>query len=170
MAACRDGAALLCSVFPWRDPTSEGRASARPIHLESWIEIISQIEEVQSLCLAFLLPERRKCPVQGWRVPEGQSEISRWRKPPVRCQENATPAGAAQIADRLATPLPGLGKFWISDRWLAPPANFQDASGVIRFTEALLYRGTREGMCWRSCGVFLRVGLRLTIARHPLPQ
>jgi hypothetical protein len=45
--------------------------------------------------------------------------------------KNAAPAGAAEIMRHHSTAPPGLVALFIHIRWLAPPANFRHASGVM---------------------------------------
>ena len=67
--------------------------------------------------------------------PEGTLEIS----PPEagashRFVANIDPSpgwGGGNRTTTIASPLPGLASFCVRNRWLAPPANVHDASGVL---------------------------------------
>ena len=50
--------------------------------------------------------------------------------------------GAAEIAQpSIPSPLPGLVAYCVRDRWLAPPANLHDASGVRYARQSSLENG-----------------------------
>src|SRR5437588_590821 len=64
--------------------------------------------------------------------PEGCMEISRWRKPPdLREKRHAPRQGRWDEASHVFPP-PLPGRMFVGDviRWLAPPANFVQASGL----------------------------------------
>ena len=57
----------------------------------------------------------------------GPSEISRWRKPPVRIARESEPRQGRDQRTSIpgdVSPLPGLLNDCFLDRWLTPPANF----------------------------------------------
>ena len=63
-------------------------------------------------------------------------EISRWRQPPVApAKKNRAPEGRRTITDAISSlcghPYRGSGKLGAKDRWLAPPANIRQPSGLM---------------------------------------
>ena len=57
-------------------------------------------------------------------------KMSRWREPPVRSINPASPEGARDVNAQLSDALSGLDPTSAANRWLAPPANFHCASGT----------------------------------------
>ena len=76
--------------------------------------------------------ERSDCEqVRNSVSPGGTRDISRWCQPPVRNERERKPRqGRRKPRGAIPSPLPGLAAFSIRVRWLAPPANLPNASGV----------------------------------------
>ena len=73
----------------------------------------------------------------------GVLEISRWRKPPDRCPESAHPGGVLDAG--IPASLPGRALLFTRVRWLAPPANFRQLSGLDG-VDGLLVMVARGGL------------------------
>ena len=69
-------------------------------------------------------------------------DISRWRKPPVNAEKKQRPRRGAGIDMRFSpSPCRGcINLFGVEIRWLAPPANLRQPSGLERQTQT---RATR---------------------------
>ena len=68
--------------------------------------------------------------------PGGDTEISRWREPPEAVSMDPAPRQGCQKRDAMegkspfCRPCRGLIPLWGRVRWLTPPANFRNPSGI----------------------------------------
>ena len=91
-------------------------------------------------------------------------------------QTNAqAPGGAGEIARRHSIAPPGLAAFFMEIRWLAPPANFRDASGTENDSKSVqihaagnLRNGVAAAVSAASVLSFTRRRSRLAVSRRPV--